>query len=97
MSKKESAAKPQLKPKSIEEMILNFPGGKYSIVPLAALWAKVLRRREEHRHRTSNEILELALCEVLSGQIGWKDLKKAMANGGLELPTVPATEKPKGE
>lgn len=79
MSKKENAEKEQPKPpKSVEEMILNFQGGKYTAIPLAAQWAKVLRRKEENRHLTSNEILDLALREVLSGEVDWKDLKKAV-------------------
>src|SRR5579859_5441532 len=82
MTKKEKeAAKAPQAPKSVEELILNYPEGKYSAIPLAAQWAKVLRRREEHRHLTSNEILDLALRDVLSGEIDWKDVKKAAANG----------------
>ncbi|MBI3554602.1 MAG: hypothetical protein HY077_19075 [Elusimicrobia bacterium] len=86
MKKKDAAEKEQPKlPKSVEEMILNFPGGKYTAIPLAAQWAKVLRRREEHRHLTANEILDLALREVLGGEIDWKDLKKALsANGAAQ-------------
>ena len=84
MSKKESAEKGQKPPKSVEEMILNFQGGKYSAIPLAAQWAKVLRRKEENRHLTSNDILDLALRDVLGGEVDWKDLKKAMANGAAE-------------
>ena len=76
MSKKESA-KPQ--PKSVDEMILNYPKGKYSAITLAALWAKVLRKKEENRHLTPAELLDLSLKNVLSGDIGWKDVKKAMA------------------
>ncbi len=79
MSKKVNAEKEQPKvPKTLEELILNFPGGKYTAIPLAAQWAKVLRRKEEHRHLTSNEILDLALRQALEGEIDWKDLKKAL-------------------
>ena len=86
MSKKASAVKEQSAvPKTLEELILNFHGGKYTIIPLAAHWAKVLKRREENRHLTSNEILELALRQILSGEVDWKDLKKAMtANGSSD-------------
>lgn len=86
MSKKNDAHKElPVVPKTVEELILNFQGGKYTAIPLAAHWAKVLRRREENRHLTSNEILDLALREVLGGEIDWKDLKKAMtANGAAE-------------
>lgn len=79
MTKKQTAEKAPQPQKSIEEMILNYPSGKYSAIPLAALWAKELRRREEHRHLTSNEILDLALRDVLSGDVDWKDLKKAIS------------------
>jgi hypothetical protein len=77
--KKEQKEEAAAEKKSVEEMILNFPNGKYSAIPLAAMWAKVLRRREEHRHLTQNEILELALKDILEGTIDWKDVKKAMA------------------
>jgi hypothetical protein len=79
MSKKTEAAKTEETPKTLEEMILNFPKGKYSAIPLASLWAKELRKREENRHLTSSEILDLALKDVLSGSVDWKHLKKAAA------------------
>lgn len=83
MSKKEGPAKaaPSV-PKTLEELILNYPGGKYTAIPLAAQWAKALRRREEHRHLTSNEILDLALKDVLSGAVDWEDARKALAANG---------------
>ena len=79
MTKKSAAAKALKEPKPVEELILDFQGGKYEAIPLAAMWAKVLRRKEEHRHLTQNEILDLALRDVLSGSVGWKDVKKAFA------------------
>jgi hypothetical protein len=84
MTKKQSEKAQPEKAKSLEEMILNYPEGKYSAIPLAALWAKVLRRKEEHRHLTSNEILELALREVLTGEVGWKEVKKGLASAPPE-------------
>src|SRR5438445_10593389 len=98
MRKKDSAEKEEPKaPKTVEEMILNFPGGKYTAIPLAAQWAKVLRRKEEHRHLTSNEILDLSLRQVLGGEIDWKDLKQALSNGGGEAaPVNGAEDKSKG-
>lgn len=76
--KKETEDVPEIK--SVDEMILNYPNGKYTAIPLAALWAKVLRKREENRHLTPAELLDLSLKEVLSGQVDWKDVKKAMAS-----------------
>ena len=89
---KESAAKPAKENKSVEELILNYTGDKYTAIPLAAYWAKALRRKEEHRHLTSNEILDISLADVLGGHVDWKDVKKAMANGGLEAAALPAGE-----
>jgi hypothetical protein len=85
MKKKEAEAKGPETVKSVEEMILDYPVGKYSAIPLAAFWAKELRRREEHRHLTSNEILDLSLRDVLSGEVDWKDLKKATAASAAAL------------
>lgn len=80
MSKKEAAAKDaELVKKTTEELILNFGKGKYSAIPMAALWAKELKRREENRHLTPAELLDLALREVLGGKVDWKDLKKVAA------------------
>lgn len=79
MPKKEAAAKDAPAVKATEELMLNFGAGKYSAIPLAALWAKELKKREEHRHLTPADILDLALRDVLGGKIDWKDLKKASA------------------
>jgi hypothetical protein len=79
MSKKEAKTEEAPDVKSVDEMILNYPNGKYSAIPLAALWAKILRKREENRHLTPAELLDLALKDVLSGSIDWKDVKKAMS------------------
>ena len=77
MSKKEDVkAAPEVVRKSTEEMILNFGKGKYSAIPMAAMWAKELKSREENRHLTPAEILDLALRDVLGGKVDWKDLKK---------------------
>jgi hypothetical protein len=79
MSKKEKAPEATEAVKSVDEMILNSASGKYTSIPLAALWAKVLRKKEENRHLTPAELLDLSLKDVLSGAVDWKDLKKAMA------------------
>lgn len=65
--------------KTTEELILNFGKGKYSAIPMAALWAKELKKHEENRHLTPAEILDLALRDVLGGKVDWKDLKKVAA------------------
>ena len=76
---KKDAVKDAPETRSTEEMILNFAKGKYSAIPMAALWAKELKKRKENRHLTPAELLDLALREVLGGKVDWKDLKKAGA------------------
>ena len=78
MAKKE-AVKETSQPKTTEELMLDFGEGKYSAIPMAAHWARELKKREENRHLTPAELLDLALREVLSGKVDWKDLKKAAA------------------
>jgi hypothetical protein len=83
MAKKE-VAKDAQPFKTTEEMILNFPRGKYTAIPMAAIWVKELKKREENRHLTPAELLDLAVRDVLGGKVDWKDLKKAAATQGEE-------------
>ncbi len=96
MTKKEAAKDVEIVKKTTEELILNFGKGKYSAIPMAALWAKELKRREENRHLTPAEILDLALREVLGGQVDWKDLKKVAAVVEADADAAAAASK-KGE
>lgn len=85
MSKKEAVKDaPETAKKTTEELILNFGKGKYSAIPMAALWAKELKKREENRHLTPAELLDLALRDVLGGKVDWKDLKKVAAAADAE-------------
>lgn len=79
MAKKEVAKETETVKKTTEELILNFGKGKYSAIPMAALWCKELKKREENRHLTPAELLDLALRDVLGGKVDWKDLKKVVA------------------
>jgi hypothetical protein len=95
MAKKEAVKEVENVKKTTEELILNFGKGKYSAIPMAALWAKELKRREENRHLTPAEILDLALRDVLGGKVDWKDLKKVSAL--VEAEAVAAAADKKGE
>lgn len=72
--------------KSVEQLILDRKVGKYGVVPIISYWAKELRKMEIHRHLSQNEILELAMSEVLGGKVSEKDLlekaRLAAAAGG---------------
>lgn len=63
----------------LEQLVLDKKEGKYGVVPMISVWAKELRKLEEHRHLTQNEVLELAMSEVLAGKVSDKELAKRMA------------------
>lgn len=87
-----SASKPVL-----DELVLNHKTGKYSAIPLISMWAKELRKREDLRHLTPNEILELSMTQVLNGAVGWGDLKKALVSGAAKPTALEALTKSKKE
>lgn len=95
MTKKAEKKEQPAKEPSLEELILNFPTGKYTAIPLAATWAKVLRKREENRHLTQTEVLDLALKDVLNGTIGFKEIKKALAAASADNGNGESDEKSK--
>ncbi|MBI4348862.1 MAG: hypothetical protein HY553_18640 [Elusimicrobia bacterium] len=65
------------KGKSIEQLILDQGDGKYGLVPLASTWALVLRRRDENRHLTQPELLDLALRQILTGEVDEDTVKSS--------------------
>lgn len=81
MPKKKEDAKAiaELKALPLEELVLDKAKEKYLLVPLAAEWAKELKKSEEFRHMTQNEILDKSLEDVISGAITWEKLKKVAA------------------
>lgn len=82
MAKKEKADKAaveDLKSLPLEQLILDKAGAKYNLVSLAAEWAKQLRRSEEFRHMTQNEILDKALEDTIKGEVTWELVEKARA------------------
>ena len=74
------------KEKSLEELILNHGDGKYALVPLASEYALVLRRRDEYRHLTQPEILDIALRHLLTGEVDEEHVKTASAELAAQLP-----------
>jgi hypothetical protein len=85
-------AKPQAPAATLQELVLDYKGARYKVVPVAAAWARVLRRQEENRHLTPNEILQRALRDVLSGAVDWDKLK---TGGELAAAAAPTEESPK--
>jgi DNA-directed RNA polymerase subunit K/omega len=61
--------------KSLEELTLSQTQGKYELVQLATRWAQEIKTRE-NRPETPQEILQLALLEILRGDISLEQVEK---------------------
>ena len=92
--KKTDEAAEGAKPVLVDQLVLDKKDGKYRVVELVSFHAKTLRGKEEHRHLTQNEVLELALTQVLSGEVAEKDLEKAKASAP-PMPQAAEEEKPR--
>lgn len=99
--KKDAEAKSiaELKALPLEQLVLDKAKEKYLLVPLAAEWAKELKKSEEFRHMTQNEILDKSLEDVISGAITWEKLEKAQkeSNGAAEAEAEAEAPKKKKE
>lgn len=80
----------EMKDRSIEQLILDQGDGKYGLVPIASQWALVLRRRDEFRHLTQPELLDLALRQVLTGEVGEDVVKAQAAELAAQMAAEPA-------
>lgn len=94
----EAATAEEKLPPSLEQLVLDRKEGKYRIVELAAFWTKQLRLKEEHRHLTQTEVLELALYQVLSGEVTEKEVEKLKRAAPVPAPaSEDGTEKSRGK
>lgn len=62
----------------IEVLVLNSPGERYPIVRQAVDWAYVLKTRQEFQHLRRNELLELALADVLAQRVTPKKIAEEL-------------------
>lgn len=85
----------QKKDRPLEQLILDQPHGKYNIVELASAWASELHRREENRHLTQVELLDLALTEVLTNKVSPEEIKEKAAAAALVAAAQAANSKEK--
>lgn len=76
--------------KSLEQLILDKTRGKYEIVSLASIWALVLRRQEECRHLSQPEVLDMALQDLLSGQVTEEEVLAHAKEAAASLAAAPA-------
>ena len=55
--------------KDFENKLTDFEGDKYSMVVLASMWAKVLKRKQDFRSEPDATVIKLALNDILSGAV----------------------------
>ena len=72
---------------NFDERITNYTDDKYNAVVLASIWAtKVLKRREEFKHKPDTELIQKALNDILSGEVTEADvLKQSKASIAAQL------------
>lgn len=60
---------------SLDELLLNHASKKYYLVNYALRWAKEVKKRED-APKTSQGIMNVALREILTGKVTYKDIDK---------------------
>ncbi len=55
--------------KDFENKLVDYSGDKYSIVVLASMWAKVLKRKPEFKNEPDATVIKVALDDILTGKI----------------------------
>lgn len=100
MSKKKDEAKAGGKEAAevpLEALTLDHGNSLYPLPPLAAKWSRVLKRKQEFQHLRSNELLEKAMADTLSGKITAEMIDKEIeaAQKAVAEEAEAATAKPK--
>ena len=52
-----------------ESKLVDYSGDKYSMVVLASMWTKVLKRKPEYKNVADAVIIKTALDDILSGKV----------------------------
>ena len=55
--------------KDFESRLVDFDGDKYTMVVLASMWAKVLKRKQEYKNEPDATVIKIALDDILSGKV----------------------------
>lgn len=55
--------------KDFENKLVDFDGDKYTMVVLASMWAKVLKRQQEYKNEPDATVIKIALDDILSGKV----------------------------
>lgn len=55
--------------KDFESRLVDFDGDKYTMVVLASMWAKVLKRKQEYKNEPDATVIKIALDDILSEKV----------------------------
>ncbi len=53
----------------IENKLVDFDGDKYSMVVLASMWAKVLKKKAEYKNQPDATVIKVALDDILTSKV----------------------------
>lgn len=70
---------------TLQELMLDCAKDKYRMVSLATRWAVEVQKREAEAALTTDELVAIALKEILTGKVGMEEIEK--------LPPAPKLER----
>ena len=82
--------------KSLEETLMDYEGGRYTLVALARDWMHVLRRGEDGKTMSEADLIKKALDDVATGRVLEKEITEEKAKVDAILQKIEA-EKAKNE
>lgn len=84
-------------PQSLEQRITDCEGSKYDTVVMVSNWAKHLKKQEEFREKTTSEVIDAALEQVLSGRVSWQEIADTVKASAEQNDKAAETEKGRKE
>jgi DNA-directed RNA polymerase subunit K/omega len=70
--------------KDFESKLVDFDGDKYSMVVLASMWAKVLKRKPEYRNEPDATVIKIALNDILTGSVTKETILKGSTDAAAQ-------------
>lgn len=81
------SAEGQTPPASLEKLLLDKVHGKYKLVLLAIRWAYEIQKREEFKGKPFSVVVDVALAELLTGDVKLAEVEKLPPLKKGEIPT----------
>ncbi|MEW6040116.1 MAG: hypothetical protein AB1633_01175 [Elusimicrobiota bacterium] len=60
----------------IEKILLDSKVEKYKIVSVATRWIEEISKKEEYKYLTFNQLLEVALKDIITGKVSIEEIQK---------------------